>query len=816
MRDIVWRLMPNHGRFHPKEEAIRQEDLDALRNHHDLLCTLYWASPASCRPRLTVIRNLVQLESSHREACHINIRAWLNLVKFQLSTHESAVSLEPFAEWHDDLLQQILRQHALARTEAEEHIRSVQYVGALAISQDLLESTIAKNQCQVEAILNDALVSLKLAIVAAPSQEAATVLMSPKVCKVFELFDARRTQSTNTIIQSLECLSAYVERVLAAKHAHDGNDDSQEYGDWAAFDDDSSTLKQIDHVASPLQTFQEPLRHLLSNCFGADQMPEDNILLKVVDAWVAVAQLLVRDGNKSWGDYVDRFGNDTWSSLRDTEQTRKYTAYFAASLLESNGDVYRDQPTFVLTTWIKSLVERESLLKFQHRLTEALLNAGTHDSLLKNLPFSSEQSNGSFQITAAEFSERRLSVISSVLSNMRMSLEQAVFDPAVDAVNLRHDYKNLLKDLMEAMKLNYQELGNGLNARGAYVDFVHQVVEFLQQHTSTICPIDRFFTENGAFPLPAADPTYVVGQLKHYALRLRDLKTPKQLAAFLQSVSERAAVDGQQPYLVSQLHTAMSNAFEDGVVARPTLRSFIVQAVIPAYTGLAFTTESGWILVLPYLQALHEVFAELFFDLDGCSTDSVSAVASIITAFLDSVRRSLGVLLYPSSLLEEARVLKTISAYYTTITSLLPVLDYLTRLSGPTSRAISDVDFLKSFANYTSALLKGQNDAFPPEIHDIEDTTYAEIRNFASQELRDTLTKNWVCHDGQYYIVRGASRREVVVDVGLYEEEKQQMFEAFRGFFECLAAMPALRDDDDDQVLDPREKLHVELDELGF
>lgn len=817
IRDIVWRLMPNHGRFHPKEEPVRQEDLDALRNHHDLLSTLYWASPASCRPRLTVIRNLVHLETSHREACHINIRAWLNLVTFQLSTDEPVNTLEPFAEWHNDLLQQILRQHALARTEAEEQVRSVQYAGGLAISKDLLESTIANNQRQVEAMLSDALVSLKLAIDAAPNEEAATVLMPPILPKVFELFDARRTQAIKTVIQTLDVLSAYANKILAAQHSRDDNDDSQDYGDWSAFDDDNALIKPSDEVASPLQTIHEPLRHLLSNCFGADLVPEDSLLLKLVDVWTTCAQVLVRKHARFWSDYVDLFGNDSWSSLRDTEQTRKYTALYIATLIEKDSKIYQDHQTFFSTSWVGSLVERESLLKFQHRLTETLLNANIDSPFLKNLPFFTDPTDGCFRLTAAEFSERRLSLISSVLSNMRVSLEQAVFDPAVDAAQLRQQYKDLLKHLMCTMKHNYQELSHGSNVRGAYVDFVHHVVEFLQQHTATICPIDRFFTDNGAFPLPATDPTYVVGQLKNYALRLQDPRTPKQLAIFLQSVSERAAVDGQQPYLVGQLHTAMSNTFEDGVAARPTLRSFIIKAIIPAYTGLAFITESRWILTLPYLQALQKVFSELFMDLDGCNTKSINAVASIITAFLDSVRGALGVLLYPSSLLEKPRILKTLSACYAAITALLPVLDYLIRLSGSTKRAVEDIDFLQSFNVYVSSTLRNDSDASPPEIDNNEDATYAETRSFAFQELRDTLTKHWACHDGQFYIVRGASRREVVMDIGLFEEERQELFKTFEQFFECLRAMPALGDgDDDDRALTLGRSRAIGLDGLVF
>ena len=798
VRDIVWRLMPNHGRFHPKEESIRQEDLDALRNHHDLLCTLYWASPSGCRPRLSVIRNLVNLETSHREACHINVRAWFNLVQFQLSTDEPVESLRPFSEWHDDLLCQILRQHALARIEAEDHVVLAQRDGGLTVSRELLESTVARNQRQVEGILSDALVCLKLAVDAAADEKAAAMLVSTTVTKVFELFDAGRPQISKVIVQSLNVVSSYASKTLTQDTgSRYENDDSQDYGDWPALDEDDELGLPSDELEGlPLIAFQEPLRHLLSNCFGSDLVPEDALLLTLVDVWVAVAQALVRKGKKSWNDYVDRFGTDSWVSLRDTEQTRKYSVYYLAVLIERDSGIVQDHPTFFLTSWIASLVERDSILKFQHRFTEALLNSSLDKPIISNLPFWADASNGLFRISASEFSERRLSIISSVLSNMRMALENAVSDPAIDAMQLRQEYKDLLKHLMGRMKYNYQELGHGSNVRGAYVNFVHSVVEFLQQHTSTICPIDRFFTDNGTFPLPATDPTYVVGQLKSYALRLQDARTPKQLVAFLQSISERAAIDGQQPYLVDQLHAAMSNTFEDGTDARPTLRSFIVKAILPAYISMAFTQESGWILALPFLQAVRKVFGELLLDFDSTNIDSIAAVTSIATAFFGSVRQSVIILLNLSDLFRETRILKTLSACYAAVTALLPSLDYLIRLQGSTARAENDINFLRSVAGYLLSLLRDDNDAFAPEIDFAKSPPNVEIRDFATIGLKDTLIKNWTCHDGRHYVIRGATRREVVVDIGLYEEEEQEIFRSLEEFFGCLGVMPALIDDD--------------------
>lgn len=799
IRDIVWRLMPNHGRYHPKDEAIKQEDLDALRNHHDLLATLYWASPPGFRPRLSVIRNLVHVENSHREACHINIRTWSNLVRYQLSTDEPTSSLEPFAEWHNDILQQVVRQHGLARTEAEDQVRSVQHVGGISISKELLELTIAKNQRQVEAVLSDALVLLKLAVDTSRSKEAASVLLSPGLSSIFNLFDSGRSQAHAVIIQALDVILAYTREVDEQTRPTiplSDNDDSQDYGDWTGFDEDVAAAEPNAKVASTVKHLHEPLRHLLSNCFGADQMPQDALLSKVVQAWAAVGHLLVRDGSRSWNDYIGRFGNETWTSLRDTEQTRKFSSYYLALLIETDATVYEENKSLFLTSWIESMVDRESQLKFQHKLTTALLEADTDNPFLLNLPFWRNNASIRLEITPTEFSERRLSLVSSVLSNMRTSMEGALFTSGAESAQLRQEYKDLLKHLMRAMKQNYQELGHGSNIKGAYVDFIHRVVEVLQQHTSNICPIDRFFTDNMAFPLPATDPTYVVGQLKNYGLRLQDPRTPKQLAVFLHSVSERAAIDGQQAYLLGQLPTAMSSAYESGS-SMPTLRTFLIRNIIPAYIEIAFQTTCGWILALPFLQALRKVFDEMTMDLSGSNKGTVAGVASIISSFLDCTRASLACIVDRPEDLQKAMVLKTLTASYAAITTLLPTLEYLVRLNGPTKCAKRDMNLLQEVASFFLSILSGNHDALPPDIKALPplqtEHDYANVREFTAQEIRESLSKDWTSHDGQYFVVRGGSRREVVVDVGLIEEEREGLRKTLLEFLAIKDAYPELR-----------------------
>ncbi|KAL8910137.1 MAG: hypothetical protein Q9171_004562 [Xanthocarpia ochracea] len=793
---IIWRLLPNHGRFLPKDQAISQVDLDALRNHHDLLCTLYWASPQGFRPKPVIIQNLVDVETSHREACRINIRAWSNLVSYQLTSKEPSTSLEPFIRWLTNVLAQILRQHQYARTEAEEQVRSAEATKGYVVNKSLLEFNIAQNQRQVEAILSDALSSMLTAMNIAPDLETAKMLLIPGTVSVFKLFSVRSSQTNKVIIHALEILLVFINKALPQDQvaAANGNDDSQDYGDWSVF---SSVVLPATATTPAIagyleQHFLDPLRQLLSNCFGADSPPEDDLLTKVIDTWVAMGRIQVFEGLRSWVDYIGDYGHDSWVSLRNTEQTRKFLPYYLSVLVDNDRLIVKEHKQHVLKAWAASLVERESLLKYQHRLTSSLLNADSSDTILANPPFWAVARR--FEITAKEFSERRLSLITNVLSNMRKSMEDA---EGSEAINRRANHKEVLKVVMSSMKSNYMELGEGSNVRGAYVDFVHRVVQILQQHTSSICPIDRFFTDSSSFPLPADDPTYVVGQLRNYGLRLQDQRTPKQLAMFVQSVSERAAVDGQQLYLANQLSTAMDRNAGRDVFGSCDLRLFLIRVIFPAYVGIAFDTACGWIMAVPILQSTRTVFSTIMDDVDGANEAKVVSMFTMIIGFLGCLQRSLDQLVDQPGYMEQPRILRTVTAYFAGITAVLPALDYICRISRSHYQADPLISFFESFALFAAQTLLGYTDMdAPTRNHTIEteDTIgqHRDVQAFALQELRETLNRNWIYHDEQYYVDRSQTRREIVVDIGLFEEERAGVIREIEGFFNVLERVRAM------------------------
>ncbi|PLN81019.1 Mus7/MMS22 family-domain-containing protein [Aspergillus taichungensis] len=794
VRNFAWRLLPNHGRVYPKEKSIHQTDLDALRNHHDLLCTLYYAVPDGCRPRIEAIKNLVHPGSSHRETCIISLRSWTRLARFKMSTEEDASGLEPFADWHCYFVAELLKQHGLARKEVES-----QSTADNQFSRQLIERTIAQNQQQIESLLKTALNSLQNIVQSASTLDHAYIIVSKTPINwVLGLFNSKAARLNTTVSEALQVIMAYIEKCNARPAPADTragpangpaatDEDSQEYGDWRDLDFDAICGDEVSEarpegIVHVEQVFHPAVSRLVSNCFGEDHSPEDAILLAVVDCWTSIAQILVQYRIRHWDSYMSPYDGDSWATLRGTMQTRKFTPRFLASCIDKDAQFVSDCRTQIFGMWMTSLVERVSMLKFQHCLTEALLNRDAQNPILHNLPFSKDVRDRKYSITLEDLSQRRLSLLSSLLSNMRAHIQHLEDMESMELSSTKHEYRELIQMMMSSMKENYKELGNGgTSAQGAYVDFVHRVVGFLQQHTRDICPIDPFFTDPATFPLPSTDPTYIVARLKSYEPKLASEKVAKTLIIFVQGVSERAAIDGQQMYLVQQLHASMTDTYEAGDPSKPTLRAILLQSVFPAYLETTFTNPAAWMLSRPVTQSITQTFQELLFHMD---TTDPHCVASVVT-FVTTVFRSSYTTLYSliennTPTLQDPPAIVTASSFIDMITSSLKVADFINRATSTATHLVSQIHAFETLIIFIACTLHNQTPAtedlppspssliFTPPSPTITTTPpfFHEIYHSATRELQSYLNESWSRHNAKYYFTRrgGHHPQEVALE----------------------------------------------------
>lgn len=817
IRNFAWRLLPNHGRVYPKEQPLQHEDLDALRNHHDLLSTLYWAVPDGCRPRLETIRNLVHPATSHREACSINLRSWSRLVRFKLSTDEEVSGLDPFGDWYGYFVTELQQQHSYARKEIE-----AQNTGDNRVSQQLVERTISQNQRQIETLLSNALSGLRIAVQLAPKVEHAhRLVLSTPFESILTLFNPKLPRVNVVVSEALQVLVAYTQKDIPAASTSNApaavttDEDSQEFGDWdaiqAVWDQQSPLSEGIEHVQ---KAFHPIVSRLVSNCFGEDHCPDDAILLSVIECWTSIAQVLIRHGLRNWDNYLSEFGDDSWTRLRQTVQTRKFAPLFLAACIEKDAQIVSDCRIQVMSMWMSSLVERSSMLKFQHRLTEALLNGSPTDPLLANLPFSKDKKIGRYAITLEEIGSRRLSLLSSLSSNMREQLQGMELSGNRNFSVTKQEYSEMLQRVMTSMKDNYQELGNGTAqaAQGEYVEFVQRVICFLQQHTSDIKPIDPFFTDPASFPLPSTDPRYIVAKLKRYESKLSSSKEIQTLTGFVQSISERAAIDGQQSYLVDQLHTSMKNTYESGDHDKPTLRAVLLQCVFPAYLEATLPNRAAWILSRPIIQTITLEFKNLLCNIDTLDAACVSSVIDIIDVVCRASCQALAVVASRRHRLLSPITLVMLAAFLDMISSVLPVVDYIDRTTGAGEGIITHVEWIRDFTKAVSRCLQSTDPdgdlssssahitfpATPPPSDSRKTELFGTANNLASNDLLPYLRK-WSYHQDKYYFTRpGHDSQEVAIEPEIAvlvasRSESQKAFEdAARGFVDRAKALELL------------------------
>ncbi|KAG9185889.1 hypothetical protein G6011_07220 [Alternaria panax] len=814
IRSFVFRSLPNHGRAYPKDQPLDEENLAALRNHHDLLSTLYWAAPPTCRPKLDHIRDLVNHESSHREACRVSVRAWANLATFQLSIEEPYNSAQPFALWHKDIMYQTLRQYKLAKTEADDYLKSGVLDGTTDVSAVMVRQTMERNQEQVIATLRDCIAGMSRAIHHARDQSSLrTFLIDSDIMCLLELPHLEDRRLVSIIRDTMKVLQdfAKLQKAHSKKNlSQQASDESQDYGDFPDMDDmediDSDVPAELVQELG-LDFIQKPLWHLLSNAFGAENSPDDNLLMDCVDTWVRIAKGQIAPGERSWTYYLDSFSQVSWKQLRHTEQTRKFGPYFMAAVIDCDPTAYEEHRHEFFQALMVCLVERESMLRFQHQLLYAIARTDDHHPLMQNLPFFRDSKTNKWDITADTLRTRRLALISSILSNMRDDLRTVTQAEPARLGNVKRLYASMLKDFMATMKYNYQQLRQGTTVTGAYVEFVQKIVQFLKQYTNDICPVLPFFTDSVAFPLPAGDPTYVVARLCGYAPKLSDTGTAKQLSVFIQTVVQQAAADNQQVYLVNQLTTALCTD-EAPTADRVALRSVLLQGVLPAYLEEAFSSSIAFAIARPILQALPSFLDTMIFDLRITQPDSLSSIVESIVSVSHAFIRGTEQLKDSQYWLQQCHVIAALTHMLDAMKSILSPLEYICSRTMPSDHIGQPplITYIHQLGIFINELLQGTTPGtIPSYIGDAhaspQQKQHAELLAFCRRGLEDGLRTNWSESNGSIWFGQGQARREVLFDIGSVEEEQATLVGGVQRF------QTALRDiyGDDEQPYDDDE-----------
>jgi hypothetical protein len=179
VRNFITRLLPNHNRRLPKEEEIHHRELASLRNHQDLLSTLYFAAPTEHRPPLSLLSDLVAADRSHTQACLINLRAWENLAKFIVTSTQNSIAYNPFTRWQDDIASALGRQYSEIELDVRSQAESLSRNNKETVSETLLQETINSNKRSTMEMMRAVSRSMCHIVKSSPTTQMTMAALNP-------------------------------------------------------------------------------------------------------------------------------------------------------------------------------------------------------------------------------------------------------------------------------------------------------------------------------------------------------------------------------------------------------------------------------------------------------------------------------------------------------------------------------------------------------------------------------------------------------------------------------------------------------------
>jgi hypothetical protein len=185
VRNLVPRLLPNHDRQYSKDEAVHERDIASLRNHHDLLCTIYWATPANERLSLGRIQELVVADHSHNEACLINLRAWEYLARFIVTSSTDIKDYEPLREWQTTFFSKLCQQYLGIKDEVRKQAEIFQQNSTEIMTENRISETINANMRSTIVPMCILMTTMGTAIKAAKSSIMLRQALNCGQCETF-------------------------------------------------------------------------------------------------------------------------------------------------------------------------------------------------------------------------------------------------------------------------------------------------------------------------------------------------------------------------------------------------------------------------------------------------------------------------------------------------------------------------------------------------------------------------------------------------------------------------------------------------------
>ncbi|KAK0626194.1 Mus7/MMS22 family-domain-containing protein [Immersiella caudata] len=625
IRNLVARTLPNNDRQYLKEDTVHQRDLAALRNHHDLLCTLFWASPPDLRPGLHLIEKLVAPGSAHKEACLINLRAWNQLARFITSTDESGVAFRPFVVWNSNVFNQVLDQYLSAASDIEQQFRELS--SEHQVSTAVRDEMIAKNKATAMDVLHSLLRASLDVLKHASSFAAATAALNiNQLQKVFTTLDFRSAEFDWGVLHvALDAVENFLNRLDEVT--------VDEFSSGSISIDpqlvDDAVLLLNERLAKDLFWMARTVMTVPSSKAPNKQRQQVACVEKTVTLTGRIAARFIKDRLTQLSSYFSPGKYCLFADLPKNLATveRKFIPLFITVLIKNHVFDFKDLGG-VLGLWLLFITKPLQFSGFENYLGEELLKRHSSFGFMERATVGVSPDYNS-----------NVDMFSCAMHYMRKKLREAESESGASRQQLRTDYDKSLQNVMHRMKEDLALMRPDPPGHAAYIDFVRQIISLIKSHGVNICKIDPFFTQPGPdYSPPVQDPQLHMAGIVAYGVRLgeQDVRAVPQFFHYLWNNFKIALGNSRLEQERTILTTAMAS--------EPHVLSFVLQYMIPTAILACERVSEAWLLLEVYSGSLEDILAGKYVprELMGDDTQHATSIVVGVLAWFESLRNTQG------------------------------------------------------------------------------------------------------------------------------------------------------------------------------
>ncbi|KAJ8125663.1 hypothetical protein O1611_g7975 [Lasiodiplodia mahajangana] len=580
IKNLVARLLPNHSRQYDKTTATHEAEIAALRNHHDLLCTLFWAAPQDMRPSIQSIEGLVVLGSSHKEACLISLRTWSRLSRFIVSSPEDISAYKPLADWQRNISQQVLEQFLSVESEVNQQLLGMSAEACKNISQQLKNAVISQNKKVAMDLLHFSTQAFLDVMRHTRTLSAASfVLNHYPLEQILTRLSFSSADSDWDILQVvLDILDYFLTRIAAfttTEPLHAGQSRHEE---------DAIMLMER-KFASPLVSVVRSVVNMNSRDVGVRQIGDRNLC--VDHAVVLAGKLGACLIHARLARLRQFFQAGKYSLFQDVLQpgastSRKYVALFLATIADKGVTDFKDLGLTALDVLLTEITKPLEYLAYENRLAMNFKRLG--ETYLENAVI--EVGN------TPDYSSNRDLFNCSIVS-MRKTL---VCSNSGQKPHLQNVFAKSLRLVMDRMKANLKSMILNSPEHLNYVDFVRSIIRLIR--SQDLCPVDSFFYQISQEYSPSSqDPRLQTAGILAWGLKLEegDLKAVSGLFYLLFPSFKIALANGELENELKILEEGMEHVH---------VFNFMLSMMLPAIVRATTQVFQSWVLLDTYIEAI--------------------------------------------------------------------------------------------------------------------------------------------------------------------------------------------------------------------